>query len=394
MKKNYALIVCMTVCGAALFAQTAATIYVGDPPQGGAGTYDEVLRDLFDAADWLKEYARDGGNYTIVLGKDHAANGVSLDYGSKKVAVTLKATGGTRTITRNGSTLFTVGAGVTLTLEEGVILSGAGAGNGYSLVRIEGGTFTMNGGAISGNTVLIAYYVGRGSGVYVDSGTFTMNGGTISGNAAHGKETYQGGEGGEGGGVYVDNSGTFTMNGGTISGNTADRGRGDTGGSGGGVYAVGFTGGGVFVGGTFTMSSGIISGNTADLDGGGVCGFGTFTMSGGAISGNTVNKDGGGVYVYNGTVTMNGGAIGGNTAKENGGGVYMDNNGTFTKSDSGGIIYGSNAPAEMANKAGSDEKGHAAFVDSNTRTYVRNTTADETTALDSTKNRIQGGGWE
>jgi hypothetical protein len=67
-----------------------------------------------------------------------------------------------------------------------------------------------------------------GGGVYIVNGSFTMNGGNITGNTATGKG---------GGGVYVA-GGAFTMNGGTISGNTAT-------GSGAGVY---------FSGGSFSMS--------------------------------------------------------------------------------------------------------------------------------------------
>jgi hypothetical protein len=96
------------------------------------------------------------------------------------------------------------------------IVSGLNAGG----VSVSSGTFTMNGGEISGNAG------SSGAGVYVSAGTFTMNGGVISGNTA-----------GQGGGVYVGNStGTFTMNGGVISGNTAT--------SGGGVYQIG---GAVFI---------------------------------------------------------------------------------------------------------------------------------------------------
>jgi hypothetical protein len=318
--------------GAALFAQTApnmavATIYVGDTPQAGA--YDAVLRDLYDVTDWLTEYAQNGGDYTFVLGKDQKANGLSLDYGQKQVSITLKAADGTRTVTRDGNSLFTIRAGVTFTLEEGVTLSGAGAERGRSLVHIDGGSLIMNGGTISGNTT----EGGNGGGVSVFTGTFTMNGGTISGNTIRDCER-------GGGGVYTDS--TFIMNGAAISGNTADG------------------GGGVYVSGTFTMSGGTISGNTGS---------------------------GGGVYVDSGTFTMSSGEIGGNTATT-GGGVYVNSNCAFTKS--GGIIYGSNASKEQANKAKSDEQGHAVFV-AGDRKKIRTTTADETTALDSSKNRIQGG---
>jgi hypothetical protein len=121
----------------------------------------------------------------------------------------------------------------------------------------------------------------------------------------------------------------------------------------------------------------------------------TFTMTGGDISGNTA-KNGGGVYVGgyyqgNGTFTMSGGTIGGNSAGESGGGVYT--RGMFTKSDTGGIVYGSNAPVGQANKAPSDAAGHAVYV-AGERPQKRTTTAGESTALDSRKSLVAGGGWE
>jgi hypothetical protein len=150
----------------------------------------------------------------------------------------------------------------------------------------------MSGGAkISGNT---------GGGVDVSSGSFTMSGGEISGNT-----------GGLGGGVYVS-SGSFTMSGGEISGNTDSS-------SGGGVY---------------------------------VSGGGSFTMSGGEISGNTASSglSGGGVFVWGGSFEMSGGEISGNTSSS-GGGVYV-NEGTFTKTALGGVVYGSDAPEGLRNNAG------------------------------------------
>ena len=78
-------------------------------------------------------------------------------------------------------------------------------GNGSeSVIRIEsGGSLTLTDSG-SGGTITNAPIAGSGGGVYVDGGTFTMNGGTISGCTAA-----------DGGGVYID-GGTFTMNGGTI----------------------------------------------------------------------------------------------------------------------------------------------------------------------------------
>jgi hypothetical protein len=100
-----------------------------------------------------------------------------------------------------------------------------------------GGTFTMNGGTVSGNESP-AY----GGGVYVaGSGTFTMNGGTVSDNNASSSFSAYGG------GVCVDNGGIFTMNGGAVSGNEASS-------------SASAYGGGVYVanGGTFVKQPGAI----------------------------------------------------------------------------------------------------------------------------------------
>lgn len=178
------------------------------------------------------------------------------------------------------------------------------------------GTFTMNGGTISGNLARITgsgrdQIGGDGGGVY-NKGTFTMNDGTISTNKAM--------DGGSG--VYND-SGTFTMNGGTISGNGVQE----------GSYRV-FSGAGVMNRATFNMYDGTISGNESTYMGGGVYNVeGTFTMHGGTISGNSAatsesasaNYGGGGVFAA-GTVELLGGTITGNTvaAGVNGSGVYVN----------------------------------------------------------------------
>ena len=170
------------------------------------------------------------------------------------------------------------------------IITHASEKNGSGVKIKYNGSFTMNGGTISGNN---ADY---GGGVY-NLGTFTMNGGTISGNK---KEA--------GGGVY--NSGTFTMEGGIISGNE------------------GKVGGGVYNYGTFTMNGGIISGNEADY-GGGVTNARTFIMKEGKILGNTAKYTCGGV-INSGAFTMEGGIISGNKANNSSGGVGTLFDGTFT----------------------------------------------------------------
>ena len=204
--------------------------------------------------------------------------------------------------------VITGGKGQTVSEERH--LSNCGGG----VVVSSGGTFTMTGGNVAGNT-------GSGGGVYLSKdGAFTMKGGSITGNST----TYLGG------GVFVD-FGTFTMEGGDIADNDAS------------------DGGGVFVNsGIFTMKNGDITGNTAG-DGGGVCiNSGSFTMSGGDITGNTAVSSGGGVWL-GGNSSMSGGSITGNAAYR-GGGVFM-NAGTFTLSGNPTITGNTKADETTVNNA-------------------------------------------
>jgi hypothetical protein len=138
-----------------------------------------------------------------------------------------------------------------------------GSTNNAPLVQINGGTFTMKSGELSGNTNDDS----NGGGVLVSNGTFNMTGGTISGNSS---------SSGGGGGVAVNGSSAiFNMYGGTILGNNSA-----------------LMGGGVLVlsSGTFNMYGGTISGNTSDGNGGGVhLASGTFSKTGGTIYGNDGN---------------------------------------------------------------------------------------------------------
>ena len=298
--------------------------------------------------------------YTLLLGADVPSVTYQILTGSG-IKLTLLGKDSARTITLSGTagSLFTVNSGVNLVLDSNITLQGTE--NTASLVKVNsGGRLEMKGNAIiTGNS--IAIYSTGGGGVYVDGGTFDMSGGTISGNAVAN----------EGGGVYVGNSGIFDMSGGTISDNTA-------GFSGGGVFFAGSSltmsgsavissnavnssslcaGGGVYVAdGTFTMNGGTISDNTAFMnvmsfgDGGGVyLQWGSFTMNDGTISGNTAGSSGGGVFFVGSSFTMSGGTISGNTASNSGGGVYTlydftMNGGTIsgnTASNGGGVCMSS-----------------------------------------------------
>jgi len=282
-------------------------------------------------------------------------------------------------------------------------ISSAACGGGVYVMN--NGSFTMNGGEISGNILSpspsssSSSVNASGGGVYVSDGSFTMNGGEISGNILSSSSSSSSSSTAYGGGVYVSKT-TFTMNGGTISGNTLSASAS--------YYACAF-GGGVYVSaaytgdsGSFTMSDGTISGNTLSASvsasndafayafGGGVCAPGsyvniTFTMSGGTISGNTLSA-----YAPNS-----------NYAFSSGGGVHFTSigGGIFTKS--GGTIYGYSSGAlnsnVVKNNLGSvlSNQGHAVAVDESNNSLAkrRETTAGPGVNMDSS---VAGaaGGWE
>jgi hypothetical protein len=244
--------------------------------------------------------------------------------GAKLVFENIVIDGSKENYTTNTATLVRVNNGGSFTMGSNAVLKNNRASSGGA-VYVYSGTFIMNDGEITGNTV--SGSSGSGGGVY-NNGTFTMNSGKISENTATS----------QGGGVYTYYSSTFTMNGGEISENTVS----GSSGSGGGVYNNGtFTmnsgfitnntatnqGGGVYNYNTFTMNGGYLIGNTASLGGGVyISGSSTFNMKGGEISENIAtssaeNSGGGGVYNYSGTFNMSGGKITGNKAA-NGGGVY------------------------------------------------------------------------
>ena len=160
-----------------------------------------------------------------------------------------------------------------------------------------GGTLTLTDCAGTG-TVTHASNV-TGCGVQVNGSTFNLYGGKITGNTTN----YV-----CGGGVYVYSSGKFNMYGGSITHNKASK-----------------QGGGVYVNGTnskFNLYGGSISGNEAAKGCGVYVNSGTFNMSGGEISGNNNASNGGGVYVANGNFTVSGTAV----IENNTGANSADNN--------------------------------------------------------------------
>ncbi|MBD5169525.1 MAG: hypothetical protein HDT20_05340 [Oscillibacter sp.] len=172
----------------------------------------------------------DNGTVTLHENVEHVSGDSKTITIKKDTDVTIDLNG--NNIDGGSDYVITINAGGALTLEDSTG-SGAITGSTNRGGVKNSGTFTMNGGTISGNTA-------KDGGGVNNNGTFTMNGGAISGNTATG----------DGGGVY-NFRGTFTMEDGTIEGNNA-------------VYAGVGQGGGVYNDQTvFTMNGGTISGNKA-----------------------------------------------------------------------------------------------------------------------------------
>ena len=243
--------------------------------------------NLEDKLDWIEGNASGGDTYIIELSSDENILPRMLDYGYRgldDITILLRGKNNNHAVSLSADgAMFTIFPGITLVLDDRITLHGRSQ-NKYPLIYINGGTLVMNAdSSITGNSTN-----GFGGGVYIkENGTFTMNGGVISGNTAMG-----------GGGVNVS-EGTFTLNGGDISGNTVL-------GLGGGVLLVDD--------GTFNMSDGAIFNNFAAGGGGVSVSGGTFTLNGGAISGNNARVDGGGINIMRGEFIMNGGDISGNSA--------------------------------------------------------------------------------
>ena len=174
----------------------------------------------------------------------------------------------------------------TFTMSGGAVCGNKSTGKGGGVYVYDGCTFTMSDSAeVRGNKISGSESSntsnGHGGGVYVVNGTFTMDGGAVRGNSAEKN----------GGGVYVNasssGSAAFTMNdGASVCGNSTPQ-------DGGGVYVYKVGNGNV----TFTMKGGAeVRGNSA-VNGGGVYMYnGTLDLRG-TVTGNNASGEGAGVYV-------------------------------------------------------------------------------------------------
>jgi len=244
---------------------------------------------LATAFNWIKNNAISSRTYTIVAQASESLAPVTINaYSSTNIILSGGTTEKTISLSSNGS-LFTISYG-TLTLENNITLEGRSSNNA-SLVKVNssGASLVMKTGSkIQNNTVIMNDNNACGGGVYIYGGSFTMDGGTISGNRVQVNSSpgYSSTVRAKGGGVYFY-TGSFIMNGGTISNNTAE-------------------------------SSSVLL--TSYSYGGGVSAWdnSTFAMKGGTISGNSVksadNRLGGGVYVKSNAFTKTGGTIYGSNA--------------------------------------------------------------------------------
>mgnify|MGYP002533103675 CR=1 FL=1 len=245
-------------------------------------------------------------NSTAWTAADSLPNSAGSYYLTRSVSGSWAVPEGEVNLCLNGQTIngkITIGSGATLTLTDcsdsgrvqGEVLVNGGKLELYS-GTITGGvqvgkkgadyqtgsSFTMYGGAITGNEDYGGVFL-VGTTNHIDPPSFTMHGGTISDNTA-------GASDGGGGGVYVGEKCSFTMDGGTITGNTA------TAGNGGGIY-IHFNAGNVSISNaTITGNKASATGDTRYGHGGGIYSERGVTVKNVTITGNNSTFEGGGIY--------------------------------------------------------------------------------------------------
>ncbi|RLC89450.1 MAG: hypothetical protein DRI37_03770 [Chloroflexi bacterium] len=212
---------------------------------------------------------------------------------------------------------------------------GSGGGCGGLAIFYARGAVSIDQTVIEGNQTGNGRYGGVGGGLcYIDpvSDALSITDSDIVDNKT-GNSTAVDGEGGDGGGLYIDNTANYipsaivTLTNTELSGNV-------TGNSGtGGSYVYGGHGGGIYSSdATLTVNSSTIAQNQTGTGryggyGGGIYHFsGALTVNSSTISGNqlgtgsTVGGDGGGIYA-GGTTHLNHSTISNNAASQSGGGI-------------------------------------------------------------------------
>lgn len=234
------------------------------------------------SAEALVEACTAGGDIRL-SGSFELNETITLDGEDK--SVNLSSASNNYTISRaQGFTgeMFRLTGGATLTLGNGVVLDG-GSGSRIAhapLISVDGTASTLNlaGGSLKNN--LNRANSSLGGAVVVNGGTFNMSGGEISGNKAC-----------SGGGVALTGGASFTMSGGTIGGRSESATEG--------------TVGGAVEGAVEEATGGTIKGNKAFMgNGGGIYAEkSSVSVTGGEIIGNSASEMGGGGW-FNGCPTL------------------------------------------------------------------------------------------
>jgi filamentous hemagglutinin family protein len=220
-------------------------------------------------------------------------------------------------VTVSGNSAGTFGGGIFFNDDGTLIVSNSNiagnvavTGDGGGINFDQNGTLTIQDSIISGNTAGDGGIFDHGGGVYFrDNATAALTNVTIANNVANG---------GDGGGIRVNNNGSLTVRNSTISGNSA----GD---NGGGIY--------LHDDGVVSLTNSTISGNVASDDGGGINfeNRGNAVLHNSTLSGNLAGEEGGGIYFDgNGVANVSNSTISGNTATLAGGGVYARDNANIT----------------------------------------------------------------
>jgi hypothetical protein len=125
---------------------------------------------------WLNANAAGNSRYILTAYADEGSGPQTLFYpGKTNVTIYLEGGAETRTLSLTGiDSMFDVGSGVTLVLDEKITLRGR-SNNTAPLVMVNGGALAMReGSCITGNIFLFINSSGEGGGVHMYDGTFTM----------------------------------------------------------------------------------------------------------------------------------------------------------------------------------------------------------------------------
>jgi hypothetical protein len=313
MKKICALIVCMIMCGAALFAQTAGAAYYvsAEGNNKNDGLTEETAFKTLEMA--VIEAAASETIKTVTV------SGTLNQVSESEALVGMILAGDVSVFT----IMMTVGAKPLLIT--GLPNAPAGRRAVLSAVGTQKIGVYVGGGVIRFEHIEISGSPERGLVVGRDSSVTLGPGSVVRNNQNGGVGVY--------GAKDERKAGLLILDGGIVENNKREN-----------------SGGGIFVNGAFTMKRGSIRNNTVVPDKDEVAyGGGIFiqssepvTIEGGDITGNTAGY-GGGIYISEGRVTMTGGTVSDNTATKGVGGVVVSEGATFNQR--GGTISGNKAPS-------------------------------------------------